>query len=137
MNIAAADNLAKLWANYLDDAVGVNGTGGTSTTVGAFQLAVWEISYDHGPSLAGGDGGLNSLTLASGNFKSGNTLSAESVLAQGWLTSLSLLPAVDPADYIRASRRARLRLGKIKLSELLGQGRRQSQNRLRWSFGGC
>src|SRR4029077_11840986 len=67
MKDVGAQNLAKLWANYLDDAVGINGLAHNANMIGAFQLAVWEISYDHGTQA--GLGSLNPLSLTGGNFK--------------------------------------------------------------------
>ncbi len=53
---------------------------GSGNNAAAFQLAVWEIFYEHGT------GGYN---LGSGTFQSNSTSSAPHSTAQQWLTSLN------------------------------------------------
>ncbi len=60
-------------------------TAGASNNSAAFQLAVWEIFYEHGT------GGYN---LGAGTFRSNSTSSAPHSIAQGWLTTLNTNPGL-------------------------------------------
>ncbi len=62
--------IAELWGRYRSSVV-------NDTTAAAFQIALWELSYD--------GGGKN---LAAGNFVLNNPASVPYLLASGWLASL-------------------------------------------------
>lgn len=70
----ARNDLGRLATMFLTNATG-SGVG-SQNSAAAFQLAVWEILYEHTP------GGYN---LGSGSFVSNATTSAPHMIAQGWL----------------------------------------------------
>lgn len=76
LNAAVRNDLGRLATLAL--AAGT--TAGASNNSAAFQLAVWEIFYEHGT------GGYD---LGSGTFKSNSPSSAPHTIAQGWLNTLS------------------------------------------------
>jgi hypothetical protein len=91
MNDSGANAIAKLWANFLDDAL----LGLDPVKIAAFQLAIWKLAYDEGTDFT--------LSKTTGRLRVDSTTSSVVVQAQTWLTSISsLLPTAPPfaTDYL-------------------------------------
>ncbi|MFO1199453.1 MAG: PEP-CTERM sorting domain-containing protein [Burkholderiaceae bacterium] len=73
------DEFARLFSSHLTD---VNGPQGSAINSAAFQVAVWEITYD-------GAGGLGALNLGAGNFRDTDLAPGTAgAVASGWLAGL-------------------------------------------------
>ena len=77
MGPVGASYLQELWYNHIGDVVANRYTANGSTFAGAFQLAIWKLTYDHGATF----------DLQSGNLQAQNT-SGDGQLAQQWLNEL-------------------------------------------------
>ena len=81
MGWRAADAIADLWFNYLDDALQ------NRTNAAAFQLAIWELDYDGTADLTAG--GVFDLTSGRFGAAPSTTMGDVADIAQKWLDSLT------------------------------------------------
>jgi hypothetical protein len=84
-----ATMIRQLWAQYFDG-LNIAHSANYDTTVGAFQIALWELAYD---------AGKNGISLANGYFKA-NTASSEGQAAIAMLLWLNDNPNAPQADLI-------------------------------------
>lgn len=87
MDPAGANAIAKLWSNFLDDALAPLSGNFDPVKIGAFQLAVWKLVYDEGSTFDLSSGRLKASTSGS------NTVGS---IAQGWLNAVGALNASSP-----------------------------------------
>lgn len=90
MDAGGADAIAKLWTNFLGDAL----AGSDPTNIAAFQLAIWKLAYDEGSDLI--------LSNTTGRLRVDNVGSPVVTQAQAWLSALLSKPSTSATNYLFA-----------------------------------